>query len=321
MNFNRRNERPEEIEENLEYITLIWLDENINDSEESRQTQRLLYELNNCVQFYTDPCLCFDYIKRIVNEKILLIISGVLYKQFSSTIDSFDTIHSIFIFCDDRLKYISVLNKYPNIVKIYTDEIQLIKSVSNNIHSVLKRTLAFTLFDSKTQKTTRNSASALWFQLLLDLLKKLPHTDQAKNEMLDKCTEYYQSNSSEFKKIAKFRECYEASKAIEWYTAECFLYKLLNKALRSEDIDLLYLFRFYIVDLCSQLENEHKKQFQLNDNKDELIVYRGQILSSDELYKIKNNSTMQILINCFMSTSKNIDIVLTFIVDYQDNQQ
>ncbi len=68
MNFNRRNQRPEEIEENLEYITLIWLDENINDSEESRKTQRLLCELNDCVQFYTVPSLCFDYIKRILNS-------------------------------------------------------------------------------------------------------------------------------------------------------------------------------------------------------------------------------------------------------------
>ena len=319
MNSNRRNQRPEQIERNFQYITLIWLDENINDTDESNQTQRLLCELNDSVQFYTNPYLCFDYLKSLVNEKILLIISGVLLKQYLPTIQSFTNIYSIFLFCNDRLEYISILNEYPNIIEIYTDEIHLIRSVSDNIHSVLKRTLAFTLLDSKIQKSTRDSVSALWFQLLLDILKKLPHTDQAKNEMLDKCAEYYQSCLRELQKIQQFREEYIPSKAIQWYTSECFLYKLLNKALRSEDIDLLYLFRFYIVDLCSQLEDEHNKQN--SDNKNELILYRGQIISSNELKLIKDNSDMQISTNSFMSTTKNPNIALTFVADFKDTQQ
>lgn len=30
----------------------------------------------------------------------------------------------------------------------------------------------------------------------------------------------------------------------------------MNKALRVEDVELLYQFRFYIIDLCNQLDEE-----------------------------------------------------------------
>jgi hypothetical protein len=46
--------------------------------------------------------------------------------------------------------------------------------------------------------------------------------------------------------------------AIQWYTAEYFLYKLLNKAIRTEGIELLYAFRFYLIDLSDALERESK---------------------------------------------------------------
>ena len=200
MLSNRRNRRPEDISPSSDGIKVIWLDEHIHDSEASRRTQELLCELNESALFYTEPSLLFDYVKSITNEKILLIISRQLYTDFSCKIHSLDVIHSTMLYCNEHSDSLPVHEEYPDLNEIHTDEGSLIRSISNNINLMLKGLLVFTLNDSNTQKSTRDAASAVWFQLSIHMLKKLPHTDQAKEEMLSKCSDSYQSNQQELKK-------------------------------------------------------------------------------------------------------------------------
>ncbi|CAF4414072.1 unnamed protein product, partial [Adineta steineri] len=130
-----------------------------------------------------------------------------------------------------------------------------------------------------------------------------------KQQMLDMRRDYYKNNKHELKKIKEFQKSYTRDKAIEWYTDECFLYKLLNKALRTEDIELLFTFRFFIIDLCSAIEQEH----QLLKNKGTLTLYRGTQIPNEELEKIKENIGKTISTNGFLSTSRNINVSLAFI--------
>ena len=75
------------------------------------------------------------------------------------------------------------------------------------------------------------------------------------------------------------------------------LYRLLNKALRIQNIDILYLFRFLIRDIGKQLE-ENKCQSLVH-------VYRGQIMSNDEIQLLKESVGKMISMNSFLSTSLN----------------
>ncbi|CAF1349436.1 unnamed protein product [Adineta steineri] len=108
---------------------------------------------------------------------------------------------------------------------------------------------------------------------------------------------------------SKCRCAITETKAIEWYTDECFLYKLLNKALRTEDIELLFTFRFFIIDLCSAIEqeNHHLK------NQGTLTLYRGAQIPKEEFEKIKKHIGKTISTNGFLSTSRNINVSLAFI--------
>ncbi|CAF1685930.1 unnamed protein product, partial [Didymodactylos carnosus] len=80
-----------------------------------------------------------------------------------------------------------------------------------------------------------------------------------KNDMLDEARLFYKENDYELKIISEFDENYISNDAIRWYTRESFLYRLLNKALRTENIDIIFKFRFFIVDLYNQLKQEHIK--------------------------------------------------------------
>ncbi|CAF4510099.1 unnamed protein product [Didymodactylos carnosus] len=128
--------------------------------------------------------------------------------------------------------------------------------------------------------------------------------------MIHKCQEYYRGNRKEVATIQEFSESYRRADAIRWYTRQSFVYKLINKALRTEDIEQLHIFRFFIADLCSSLAQEYKKMRERE--KGVLRVYRGVKLSNKEVEKLKENEGKLISMNGFLSTSRLLSVALNF---------
>ncbi|CAF4606930.1 unnamed protein product [Rotaria sp. Silwood2] len=180
------------------------------------------------------------------------------------------------------------------------------------MHLIEKLVLAFSLLDHKqkvTKDLSKESASFFWHQMLIDVLKQMPSNEESKEEMLNICRNYYRNNQYELNNIEEFRRNYTRDKAIEWYTAECFLYRLLNKALRTENIELLYNFRFFLIGLCAAL----KEQRDNLKDKDIFTVYRGTTIPLEEIEKLKENVGKIISTNGFLSTSRNIDVSRQFL--------
>ena len=150
----------------------------------------------------------------------------------------------------------------------------------------------------------------------IELLKQMPQTKKAKEIMLKKCKDYYRCNTKELEKIDLFHSTYTADQAINWYTRDCFVYRLVNQAFRIEDVSLWYLFRFFIIDLCTQLENVYRKQ----NIQDCLKLYRGQArMPTQELEDLRSNIGGCILTNAFFSTSKEITVAQQFIEGAENN--
>jgi tetratricopeptide (TPR) repeat protein len=136
------------------------------------------------------------------------------------------------------------------------------------------------------------------------MLKAMPHTVEARQELLEQCRSYYCGNQSQLTKIDEFERNYNAANAVQWYTKSCFLFRLLNKALRTGDIAGLYVFRYFISDLSTILEVAHAKQ---NITR----VYRGGHMNRDE---IENYSVGTLVAaNAFLSTSRDVSVAERFI--------
>jgi tetratricopeptide (TPR) repeat protein len=303
----------DKLQENKEEVRIIWLDANIDQSDDSIKTKNILLELNPAAQFYTDSDQCIDDIKLIKDEQILLISSGSFAGIILPKIDQIQSIIAIFIFCVNKKQYESLKNDYDKIIGIFVDQDDLLKSIRQTLDFLEKQAMAFCLFDQKSKSSrdlSKESATFLCHQLLFHVLEQMPQNEQSKDELLQKCEEYYRFNDKELKKIDKFRKNYSHGKAIQWYTEECFLYRLLNKALRTENIELIYSFRFFIIDLCSEIKHEHSKQ----KTKEIFTTYRGQRISTEELDRWKNtcNNNTIISINGFFSTSRDVKISLKF---------
>ncbi|CAF1209817.1 unnamed protein product [Didymodactylos carnosus] len=80
---------------------------------------------------------------------------------------------------------------------------------------------------------------------------------------------------------------------------------MLNKALRVQNIDILFVLRFLIVDIHNQLIKE-------SSNTSISRLYRGQVMSKDELSRIRSSIGEFISINSFLSTTRSPKKALEF---------
>jgi hypothetical protein len=225
-------------------------------------------------------------IKRVKAEKIFLIISSDIRQDFLSECNSLDAIDSIFIYSESNQVMTNAMTK---IVGIYICESDLIESIRKTLRLCEKNQAAFSLYNQQEKNTrdlTQESGSFLFFQLFKDVLLNMQQTLHSKREMVENCKAYCRQKANELEDIELFDKTYKSSEAIQWYTKDSFVYRLVNKALRTEDIGALYTYRFFIADVCTNLSSKHnllKKKQQI------LKLYRGAILPSEEIQRLKNN--------------------------------
>lgn len=167
--------------------------------------------------------------------------------------------------------------------------------------------LPITIFHTKRireQSTSELNGEFVHSQILIDCLLRMRFNSGDKNEFLNYCKTEYAKDNSQLKIIREFEGNYSSDRALTWYTRDCFLYRLLNQALRMQNIDLLYLFSFFIRDLQQQLQ---RHQYQTS-----VYVYRGQLMSKKEVQQLKNSVGQLISMNSFLSTTIDRDIAIIF---------
>ncbi|CAF1146970.1 unnamed protein product, partial [Didymodactylos carnosus] len=254
------------------------------DAEKTRcteYTKDLLEQINgSTISVFDEQKLVYEYIRDKVQQQQQILL--FIYDNEQISLNDLRENMNIFIIPLDYNKMVYDQHQFDSDIR---------KTVRFFNRQQIKLNYLFTNEQEKYHQEqnsvryiTKDSASFLWFQILFDILKRMPTTtESAKNEMLDKCRQYYKDNLRQLEKIENFQREYKSSDdAIRWYTAESFLYLSVNNALRSENIDELYTYRFYIVDLCTQLSSIYKQQRQLKHDQSELVVYRGQFMTYDE---------------------------------------
>ncbi|CAF4814250.1 unnamed protein product [Rotaria sp. Silwood1] len=299
--------------ENKESITLIWFDSNIGSNEDTEKTKQTLRLINDYVIFSTDLEQCITFIESINKEKIFLITSGSKASDILPRVSSLRQIDSIFIFSLRKNRYEYLLNDFKKIIGIYIDLDDLCKSLKEQIDLVNRQIQTFSFFDQHQKSTkdlSKESAEFLWFQLFNYVIDRLPRNQQAKQQMIQICKDYYHGNTKEIELIHQFEQNYLSKDALLWYSKQSFIYKLVNKALRTKDIDLLYMFRFFIEDLSKNLQHEHEKILLSNENT--LNVYRGVKFDKEEFNKLKENQEKLISTNGYLLTSRRRSLALSF---------
>ncbi|CAF2738492.1 unnamed protein product [Rotaria sp. Silwood2] len=77
-----------------------------------------------------------------------------------------------------------------------------------------------------------------------------------------------------------------------------------------QNIDVIFKYRFFITDLCTQLKQLYNEN--ISSLEETLIVYRGQTIGCDELEKIQQNINGLISMNTYLSTTRKKDLALMY---------
>ncbi|CAF4670595.1 unnamed protein product, partial [Rotaria sp. Silwood2] len=300
-------------EYNLENFVIIWMDNNVNQSYDTRQTKVQLRSIVNFLKIFDNSNEGISYIEKIQMEKIFLIISGTLGENVIPRIHHLSQIESIYIFCFDQDKHKLWTQKYNKVKGVYSDIEpicdELKKTISQCSNDLVPMDIIKFESNSNQQKSVhelnKQEASFMYFQLLKQLLLRMEYSKDVRDEMIEECRLHYADNQTQLKYINEFHCNYNPSEALRWYSRECFLYQILNKACRTQDIDRLYKFRFFIKDLHNQLKQLQTEFFELvSDMGTRLTVYRGQNMSRNEFEKkLKNNVNGLLSVNTFWSTT------------------
>ncbi|CAM4975065.1 unnamed protein product [Rotaria socialis] len=305
--------------ENIEYqaeskfYEVVWFNEKFSDFKNSVDASIRARSLKPHVKTFFDPEECWNFIHDTNVDYLFFIMP---FNPFSSVDNeiltranallqvSFIYLLSTVEICNDQVRYFERVRHICSsedilIEKLYAD-VRDCKENSSSSFSLLE-------IGQSTHNLTKASGAFIWRQLYLEALFHTFDGEQAKLDMVEYCRNYYADDKAELDKISYFELNYRSDDAIKWYTRDSFLYRLLNRTLRSENIDDIYKFRFILSELYTRLIELHCDYLQTLLDLDlipyTLTVYRGQLIAPQELDRLKRSLGSLIAMNTFLSTS------------------
>ncbi|CAF3354901.1 unnamed protein product [Rotaria socialis] len=223
-----------------------------------------------------------SFIDTLTYERIILIVSDSL----AESIDNLSRFNSIYLLSSNVTRTTNHLNihgNFPNLKSIF-EKINEECEIENDFFSIQ--------FSSTNE--IRNQ-SFCYSQLLKETLLKNDNESNLKEDFLDFSRFHYNGNYIESTLINEFEQDFTIEKSIWWYTRNSFIRKMLNRALRTEEIDILYKTRWFI-----QVLNR-----QIKENNFSATVYRVHHYSSDQFKKFKEHN-----LNNFISFNTFLDCTL-----------
>ncbi|CAM4835650.1 unnamed protein product [Rotaria magnacalcarata] len=193
--------------------------------------------------------------------------------------------------------------------------IDSVREPSSDKHFTSRNLWEISLTMCESKLTGLNDYFDVIILRLAEILRRIsPDNDRTNKKMLDRCRLYYAHDPIELEKIADFERNYEADQAIRWYAKDSFLYRILNAALRQNDMKTIIDLGFFVVDLHDQLAKTQMEYLRTLPVKDarKFVLYRGQLMSRMELGKLKDYIGHYITVSSFFSTTSREDIALIY---------
>lgn len=291
-----------------ENFILIWLDPLRDpDHPETKDSIRYFQELVHLVSLIFDDDHCLDYISGIEHEKIFLIISEHYARQFIPILTDCPQIDSIYVHCKDRDQYERWALEQKKIKGVFNQLEPIYDALRRDIRKCEDDLIPFTV----TACNSQWNPSFIRSQLIKEILLDLPYSPNAKFDFATLCTSIYHGNAYQWDRIQHFAVENDQTSSIRWYTSECCVYSILNKAFRLADVNILLKMGFFIRDLHHEIAERHRQTNKL----DRLIVYRGQGMSEESFQRIINHRSGFLSFDNFFIATTDEDVALAYARD------
>ncbi|CAF0720593.1 unnamed protein product [Adineta steineri] len=296
----------------MQNVLVIWLDNNIKDNNaDCINTIKQLKRVVNNVNTFTDTNQCVEFIQTINNNKVCMIVSGSLGKHIVPHVHGMSQVDTIFIFCNNQEWHKQWAKEWPKIKGVFTDVTSICNALKQAAHQCEQNATSIS-FVSSSKKLDQLDPSFMYTQILKEILLTINFEDKHFKEYIHYCRDVFVKNQYELDNITKLDRDYHDQTPIWWYTYQCFLYAMLNQALRLMDTDIIVRMGFFIKDLHRDIQRLHSKQFNGDQSGKTFRVYRGQGLSKGDFTEMTKTKGGLLSFNNFLSSSKNRDVSLNF---------
>ncbi|CAF1190122.1 unnamed protein product [Adineta steineri] len=260
----------------MQNVLLIWLDNNIDDNNAdcSNTIKRLKRVVKN-VNTFTDSDQCVEFIQTITNNKVCMIVSGSLGQYIVSHVHDMSQVDTIFIFCNNQEWYKQWAKEWPKIKGVFTDITSIYGALKQAAHQCEQNTISIS-FMASDKEVDQLDPSFMYTQILKEILLTINFKEDHFKEFITYCREAFAENEYDLQHIKKLEGHYHKQTPIWWYNYRCFLYPMLNQALRLMDVDIIVQMGFFINDLHRDIQRLHSQQFDGQQSDKTFTVYRGQ---------------------------------------------
>ena len=249
---------------NYEGTVLFWLLPSNHEQADLRVPMASLQKIVNDTRVFFDPDQCIEDLASVTDLTIFLIL-GPTRSDLLPILHTFTYLRHIYLSVpDEYAQYTSqVRGVFPNVQLLLpqlTKDIRMAQQGDSHLivtHMGNPIQAHRSIADLQTSKVDFQ-----WKQAMIDIILDAPVLPKKNmhRELIDEWRTVYRSNVAETKYIDEFQENYDPSNAIYWYTRDTFLYRMVNMALRTENIVVVWRLRFYIQDLYRQLQRLHDEQ-------------------------------------------------------------
>jgi tetratricopeptide (TPR) repeat protein len=284
----------------------VWLDNSIDThNKECQATITELRRVVNDIKTFTDSDQCVQFIEDINNNKAWMIISGSLGQHIVPRVHDMPQVDAIFIFCGDKKRHEQWAKQWPKIKGVFTEISSICEALKQEgQQNSAAISLVATNENVAHQNLDQLDPSFMYTLILKEILLTIEFKQEHIQEFADYCREQFADNDHELNNIKNFEREYRKNTPVWWYTSECFLYRMVNSALRRTDVNIIIKMGFFIADLHRHIEQLHSEQFGGHHFDKIFKVYRGQSMSKEAFEELRKTQGGLMSFNNFLSTSK-----------------
>jgi tetratricopeptide (TPR) repeat protein len=217
-------------------------------------------------------------------------------------------INSIYVFCKNESQHKQSAQLWPKVKGIFTAISPICQALKQDVQKCDQDSISISFVSTGCGESNRNldqlDPTFMYTQILKEILLTISFNEQHIKDFTTYYRENFADNAGQLNNIDKFERDYDNHISIWWYTHECCLYSVLNRALRMMEVDTIIKMGFFIRDLHHQIAQLHSKQFSKHHQVEPFIIFRGQGLSKTDFEKMQKTQGGLISFNNFLSTSK-----------------
>ncbi|CAF1632004.1 unnamed protein product [Adineta ricciae] len=290
---------------------LLWMDTMIDESNKDHQSVlEQLHSFINDIEICTNEQKCMEFINENDDRKIFLIISECLAQHLLSEIHEKSQVIGIYLLSHNRSNDEELMKKWNKIQRLYTSTTSICKMLQPVVKQYDHNSVNMS-YIPENENLNQLEANFMYTQLFKEILLEIEYDEYSIKRLATYWRELFADSKVKLNLIDEFDRLYCSEKAIEWYTRDCFIYRMLNQSLRKFDSENMINMSFFLRDIHMQIQELHRKQVN-SYNGQRFFVYRGQGFSKVDFEKLLKTKGGLISFNSFLSTSRDPEVARPF---------